>query len=112
MTVALVAAVLLTRPMECVGMGSMTWDGAECCVNGECVPIVDSDDCCRYVVSDTAEPIQAAWNVVNDWHLFGVAAMPEPLDTLSYQPRAEPFANVHSPPDSAPESRLNLPLII
>jgi hypothetical protein len=107
--VAVLAVVLLLRPFDCFAGGKFDQKAADCCKKGKCSPS-NSDDCCKATVqggnqlvvskaTDHASPV------------LDVAAADVPSATPQL-PVASLFVNVHPPPGSPPDFRLNLPLLI
>src|SRR5258708_4141349 len=107
--VALVAVVLLVRPVDCFSAGKFDQKAADCCKKGKCSPST-SDDCCKATVPDGN---QLATSKATDHP-------PPVLDVVtadSPSTASEPLAaslpvEVHPPPGSPPGFRLNLPLLI
>jgi len=46
-TMALLCALLLTKPFDCFNSGPFPQKAADCCKKGKCVPSSNADDCCK-----------------------------------------------------------------
>src|SRR5258706_12628639 len=46
MSIALLAVLVLIRPLDCFA-GGFTRKAAACCVKGKCLPSANADDCCK-----------------------------------------------------------------
>ncbi len=107
--VALLAVFLLARPLDCFSSGKFDKKAADCCKKGKCSPS-NSDDCCRGTVPDgnqlatskAADHSQPVLDVV----------MADVPGTISQLLVISPLIEVHPPPGSPPDSRLNLPLLV
>ena len=107
--VALLAVFLLARPLDCFSRGKFDKKAADCCKKGKCSPS-NSDDCCRGTVPDgnqlvtskAADCSQPVLDVV-------MADIPSTILQLSV---ISPLIEVHPPPGSPPDLRINLPLLI
>jgi hypothetical protein len=108
--VAVLAVLLLVRPFDCFAGGKFDQKAADCCRKGKCSPS-NSDDCCKATVQGGNQLVTAK-----------AADHSSPvLDLLMADiPSAtsEPFVisplnvEIHPPPGSPPDLRLNLPLLI
>src|ERR1700736_1058638 len=49
--VALLAVLLLVRPLDCFSSGKFDQKAADCCKKGKCSPS-NADDCCKAIVQD------------------------------------------------------------
>src|SRR5216684_1459873 len=49
---ALIAGLLLLRPVDCFSGTGMTREAIKCCKKEKCLPTKNSDDCCRKTVPD------------------------------------------------------------
>jgi hypothetical protein len=103
------AVLLLALPSDCFTSRPADQKAAECCKKGKCNPS-NSDDCCRATVP-------------GDHQLVASKEIPHALPALAvvpaYLPMAAPqpfliarFVEIHQPPGSPPNLRLNLPLLI
>src|SRR2546426_11855854 len=111
---ALVAGLLLLRPVDCFSATGMTREAMGCCKKGKCIPTKDSDDCCRKTVPDGQQFVGAGSKAHGPSlpTVVGIIA-PEtgtPLPTPHLT--ADLLSNIHSPPGSSPTSHVNLPLLI
>jgi hypothetical protein len=109
LVVSLLAVLLLALPSDCFASRPADQKAAECCKKGKCNPS-NSDDCCKATVP-------------GDHQLVASKAIHHPLPALAvvptYLPMAAPqpfvvarFVEIHQPPGSPPNLRLNLPLLI
>ena len=107
--IAVMAVILLLRPLECFGF---TKEAADCCIKGKCRPSATSDDCCKGIVPNGTQLIQTDTKATV--HLLSVLFPVAPAVAASIlgEFRAEPLLRIHAPPGSPPGSRLNLPLLI
>src|SRR5260221_104768 len=109
MAIALLAVLVLIRPLDCFASG-FTRKAAACCIKGKCLPSANADECCKGSVPagrqlsapespDTSTAIPAIM-------LVHVA---RPITPVFFDFRSD---EVHRPPGSSLDSRLNLPLLI
>jgi hypothetical protein len=107
--VALLAIFVLARPLDCFSSGKFDKKAADCCKKGKCSPS-NSDDCCKGTVPDgnqlatskAADHSQPILDVV-------MADVPNTVSQLS---AISQLIEVHPPPGSPPNLRLNRPLLI
>lgn len=61
-TISLMAVILLIRPFDCFAAGTPSRQAADCCLKGKCVPMANSDECCKNTVPDNSQlaPSKAA----------------------------------------------------
>ena len=107
--VALLAVFLLVRPFDCFAGGKFDQKAADCCKKGKCSPS-NSDDCCKAT-------IQGGNHLVTPKapdHSVPVleVAMADVASTTLQLLVTSLFVEVHPPPGSPPDFRLNLPLLI
>jgi hypothetical protein len=107
--VILVAVFLLLRPLDCFATGKLDKKAADCCRKGKCSPS-NSDDCCKATVPGgnqlaSSKPADHSPPVLEFLSANVPSTTPQPLVTS--QP-----VEVHPPPGSPPDLRLNLPLLI
>ena len=107
--IAAIAVFLLVKPFDCLGSGALNKKTADCCKHGKCIPTTNSDDCCKATV-----PGGNQLTVAKDHHPTAVSVdLTENGPVAVVQPVHFPLiAEAHSPPDSPPDSRLILPLLI
>src|SRR6266516_3295619 len=109
MSIALLAILVLIRPLDCMA-GVFTRKAAACCVKGRCLPSANADDCCKGSVPAGSQ-LSAPEAPDNS------TAVPALVLVHVTGPIAPVFFDffpdeVHRPPGSPPDSRLNLPLLI
>jgi hypothetical protein len=107
--VAVLALLLLVRPFDCFAGGKFDQKAADCCKKGKCSPS-NSDDCCKATVQDgnqfvASKAIDHSSPVLDLLMADVPSTISEPLITFL-------VVEVHSPPGSPPDVRLNLPLLI
>ena len=108
--VALMAVFLLVRPFDCFASPQSDPKAKDCCKKGNCKPS-NPDDCCKGTVPDAGQLLTSKAPEHPSPILHAVIAeMPsspaQPLVVASL------FLEHHSPPESPPNARLNLPLLI
>lgn len=111
---ALIAGLLVLRPVDCFSATGITREAVNCCKKGKCVPTKDSDDCCRGTVPD-GQQFVGAGSKSDGPSLPVVVGMVAPDPRTSFPTQhftADLLSNIHSPPGSSPTSRVNLPLLI
>jgi hypothetical protein len=108
--VAVLAVFLLVRPFDCFAGGKFDQKAADCCKKGKCAPTPNSDDCCknnvpggRQLVTPTATDHSSP---VLDLVMADVPSTTSEAFVTSLA------VEVHPPPGSPPDFRLNLPLLI
>ena len=108
--VALAAVFLLLRPFDCFATPQFDQKAKDCCKKGNCRPS-NPDDCCKATVQDGNQVLasKAPEHPSPVLHVF-LAEIPSSLS----QPLAMAalLVEVHAPPGSPPDLRLNLPLLI
>jgi len=107
--VAFLAVLLLVRPFDCLAGGKFDQKAADCCKKGKCSPS-NSDECCKATVQGGNQFVTSKATGHSSPVLdLLVADVPsttsEPLTTFL-------AVEVHPPPGSPPDFRLNLPLLI
>jgi hypothetical protein len=107
--VAVLAVLLLVRPFDCFASGKFDQKAADCCKKGKCSPS-NSDDCCKATVQDgnqfvTSKATDHSSPVLDLLMADVPSTTSEPLITFL-------AVEVHSPPGSPPDFRLNRPLLI
>ena len=84
MTIALVTALLLLRPMDCFGLAAMSQEAAECCLKGLCHHAGASDaDCCKIDSHDSASLAQPSIKDSGCKVSVLVAVAVEPVKSIS-----------------------------
>ena len=108
--ISLVMVLLLLKPFDCFSSGPFTQKAAACCKKGKCAPTPNSDDCCknnvpggRQLVTPTATDHSSP---VLDLVMADVPSTTSEAFVTSLA------VEVHPPPGSPPDFRLNLPLLI
>ena len=114
MTIAMVAVLLILRPLDCFSMPAMSQEAAECCRKGHCDHKGASEDnCCK---ADTRG--SSSLYTQSETQDFGgpvpvlVALVAQPTASMFCSSRAQFFAADRSLPGSPPGYCLNLPLLI
>ena len=112
--VALVAVLLIVRPLDCFGTGAMTQEAMECCLKGKCRPTATAgDDCCKGIVVDSTTLAAESGTKAADHRLPVLAdAVPEFVSALPGASYVTILASAHSPPGSPPGTSVRLPLLI
>jgi hypothetical protein len=106
--VALLAVFLLVRPFDCFAGGKFDQKAADCCKKGKCSPS-NSHDCCKATIqggNHLVTPKAPDHSVPALEVAMAVASTTLQLLATSL------FVEVHPPPGSPPDFRLNLPLLI
>lgn len=107
--VALVAVILLVRPFDCFSGGRFDHKAMDCCKKGRCNPS-NPDKCCRASVPDGNQLVTS--KATDDSPpVFDVVMAEVPTITSHALLNSIPV-EVHPPPGSPPDFRLNLPLLI
>ena len=108
--VALMAVFLLERPFDCFARPQSDPKAKDCCKKGNCKPS-NPDDCCKATVQDGGQLLTSKTPEHSSPVLHAVLAeMPSsPTQPLMM---ASLFVELHAPPGSPPNDRLNLPLLI
>ena len=107
--VALLAVFLLVRPFDCFAGGKFDQKAADCCKKGKCSPS-NSDDCCKATVPDGN---QFATSKAADHSSPILDVMMVDVPSTTSQPLVTSLpVEIHAPPGSPPDFRLNLPLLI
>jgi hypothetical protein len=107
--VVLLAVFLLVRPFDCFSSGKFDQKAADCCNKGNCSPS-NPDDCCKATVQG-GNHLLTSKAADHSSPLLAVAMADAPDTTLPLLV-AFLFVELHPPPGSLPDSRLNLPLLI
>lgn len=106
---ALLAVILLVRPFDCFSSGKLDKKAVDCCKKGKCTPS-NSDSCCRATVPGGNRLVKAqATDHAVPVLTFLVMETPCPVLQISAMVL---FAEIHQPPGSPPDLRLNLPLLV
>lgn len=109
---AVVAIVLVLRPLDCFGAG-MTREAAECCLKGKCGSALSNDDCCKGTVADNTLSPALGVKAAADQHLTAFAGLiPEFRYSIPGHSWGMVSVRAHSPPMLASPSSHNLPLLI
>ncbi|MCU1259013.1 MAG: hypothetical protein JWO80_1898 [Bryobacterales bacterium] len=108
-TVALLAVFLLLRPFDCFSGGKFDKKAADCCKKGKCTPS-NSDDCCKATIPGGK---QLVTEQATDHSAPVLAVVATAASVTDFQLSATiHFVEIHQPPGSPPDLRLNLPLLI
>ena len=107
--VALVAVFLLVRPFDCFSSGRFDQKAVDCCKKGKCSPS-NPDDCCKATVPDGNQLVTS--KVTDHSPPVLDVAMADVPNTTSQALADSLLVEVHPPPGSPPDFRLNLPLLI
>src|SRR6266478_8986025 len=108
-TVVLLAVLLLVRPFDCFTSGKFDQKAADCCNRGKCSPS-NPDDCCKATVQG-GNDLLTSNATDHSSPVPDVATADTPSTTLKLLITSF-FVEVHAPPGSPPDLRLNLPLLI
>ena len=106
--VSLVAVFLLLKPFDCFS-GKLTKEAADCCKRGKCRPST-GDDCCKgtlpggKILAATSKAQQSQAPLALP--VIGSIVLWAPIFTRAT------FHELNALPESPPDSRLNLPLLI
>jgi hypothetical protein len=107
--ITLLVVLALARPFDCFG-GAFTRKAAACCAKGKCLPSANADECCKASVP-AGNQLSAPNAPEHSAHLAVLAAAAMPVVIAA--PSLISFLHeTHAPPESPPNSRLNLPLLI
>jgi hypothetical protein len=108
--VALMAVFLLVRPFDCLASPQSDQNAKDCCKKGNCKP-TNPDDCCKATVQDGGQLLTSRAPEHPSPVLHPVMAE---MPSSPSQPlvMASLFFELHVPPGSPPNGRLNLPLLI
>lgn len=108
--VALMAVFLLVRPFDCFASPQTDQKAKDCCKKGNCKP-TNPDDCCKATVQDGGQLLTSK-----------APEHPSPVlhAVIAERPSSPPqpgvvallFFELHTPPGSPPNARVNLPLLI
>src|SRR5438876_4780887 len=66
MSIALLAVLVLIRPLDCLA-GGFTRKAAACCAKGKCLPSSNADECCKGTVpggNDVSRPKTAGHSTI------------------------------------------------
>jgi hypothetical protein len=107
--VILVAVFLLLRPLDCFAGGKLDKKAADCCRKGKCSPS-NSDDCCKAAVPG-GNQLASSKPTDHSSPVLEVLSVNVPSTTPQSLVTSQPV-EVHPPPGSPPDLRLNLPLLI
>ncbi len=107
--VTLLAVLLLVRPLDCFSVGKFDQKAADCCKKGKCSPS-NPDPCCKGTVPGSNQNVTAQ-AVDHFVPVLDVVAAEIPDATLQMSITAL-STEIHQPPGSPPDLRLNLPLLI
>ena len=107
--VAVLAVFLLVRPFDCFSSGRFDLKAADCCKKGKCSPS-NSDDCCKATIQGGGQIVAPKATHHSSPVLdLALAEVPSTTSELLIIALA---VDIHAPPGSPPEFRLNLPLLI
>lgn len=110
LAVAILAVFLLVRPFDCFAGGKFDQKAADCCKKGKCSPS-NSDECCKATIQGGNQLVtpKAAdhSSPVLDLTMADVPSATSELLVITAL-----AVEVHPPPGSPPDFRLNLPLLI
>lgn len=108
--VALMAVFLLMRPVDCLASPQADQKAKDCCKKGNCKPS-NPDDCCKATVQDGGQLLTSKAPEHPSPVLHAVMAK---MPSWSSQPlvMASLVVELHAPPGSPPNVRVNLPLLI
>src|SRR3954469_5853670 len=111
-TIALVLALLLLRPFDCLA-GMSTRKAMDCCAKGKCLPTSNADECCKGALpSDQVAAAQASHvPLVLYLDLVGVSVLPVAVPPITHRLMSGYWKGA-APPCSPPGVRGNLPLLI
>src|SRR5260370_38808660 len=108
--VTLLAVLLLLKPFDCFAGGASFRKAASCCNKGKCLPTPTSDECCKTAIPG-GNHLMMSKATDHSSPVLDVVMADFP-STTSQPLVASLFVEVHSPPGSPPNLRLNLPLLI
>jgi hypothetical protein len=108
--VALMAVFLLVRPFDCFARPQSDQKAKDCCKKGNCKPS-NPDDCCKATVQDAGQLLTSKAPEHPSPVLHAVMAE-MPISPSQPLVMASLFFELHAPPGSPPNVRLNLSLLI
>ena len=108
--VALLAVFLLVRPLDCFARPQSDQKAKDCCKKGNCKP-TNPDDCCKATVQDAGQLLTSK-APEHPSPVFHVVMAEMPSSPSQPLVMAALFFELHAPPGSPPNTRLNLPLLI
>ena len=108
--VALMAVFLLVRPLDCFARPQSDQKAKDCCKKGNCRPS-KPDDCCKATVQAAGQLLtsKSPEHPLPTLHAGIAETLSSPAQPLVV---ASLFFDLHAPPGSPPNIRLNLPLLI